>query len=277
MRINKYLAECGVCSRRKADDLVKDGRVSVNKKVVREVGTDIDEKRDVVFVDGKKVVKVTHYDYLMFNKPKGCVTTVNDERDNKSGRPKSDAENASDNSVTGAVVLKRQSLDEQSPEISRKPRKTVLDYIGGEYASKRLFPVGRLDFDSEGLLLLTNDGGLTYKLTHPSSEIPKTYIVKIEGEIEESDLAILRKGVVVDGVKFGHSKVKVTGTENGNTRLEVIIFEGKNREIRRMFEAVEKKVIFLKRVAIGDLRLGGLSRGGYRELSEGEIAYLLNL
>ncbi len=277
MRINKYLAECGVCSRRKADDLVKDGRVSVNKKVVREVGTDIDEKRDVVFVDGKKVVKVTHYDYLMFNKPKGCVTTVNDERDNKSGRPKSDAENMSDNSVTGAVASKRQSLDERSPEISRKPRKTVLDYIGGEYASKRLFPVGRLDFDSEGLLLLTNDGGLTYKLTHPSSEIPKTYIVKIEGEIEESDLAILRKGVVVDGVKFGHSKVKVTGTENGNTRLEVIIFEGKNREIRRMFEAVEKKVIFLKRVAIGDLRLGGLSRGGYRELSEGEIAYLLNL
>lgn len=277
MRINKYLAECGVCSRRKADELVKEGRVSVNKKVVREVGTDIDEKRDIVFVDGKKVVKVTHYDYLMFNKPKGCVTTVNDERDNKSGRPKSDAENASDNSVTGAAVLKRQSLDEKSPEISRKPRKTVLDYIGGEYASKRLFPVGRLDFDSEGLLLLTNDGGLTYKLTHPSSEIPKTYIVKIEGEIEESDLAVLRKGVVVDGVKFGHSKVKVTGTENGNTRLEVIIFEGKNREIRRMFEAVEKKVIFLKRVAIGDLRLGGLSRGGYRELSEGEIAYLLNL
>ena len=145
------------------------------------------------------------------------------------------------------------------------------------YKDKRLHPVGRLDYDSEGLLLLTNDGDMTFKLTHPSSEIPKTYIVKIEGSIEESDLAILRKGVTVDGVKYGRCKVKVTGVEDGNTRLEVVIFEGKNREIRRMFEAVEKNVIFLKRVAIGELRLGGLSRGGLRELNEGEISYLVSL
>ena len=158
----------------------------------------------------------------------------------------------------------------------KKPRRTVVDYLG-EYKDKRLHPVGRLDYDSEGLLLLTNDGDMTYKLTHPSSEISKTYIVRIEGSIEESDLAILRKGVTVDGVKYGRCKVKVTGVEDGNTRLEVVIFEGKNREIRRMFEAVEKNVTFLKRVAIGELRLGGLSRGGYRELGEGEIAYLAKL
>ena len=267
MRINKYLAECGVCSRRNADELVKQGRVSVNKKVVRELGFDVDVDKDIVFVDGKKVVKVTHYDYIMFYKPKGCVTTLDDSKDNKSGRPKTELESSS----------APQKPQNEPQEEKKRPRKTVLDYFGGDFKNKRLYPVGRLDYDSEGLLLLTNDGDLTYKLTHPSSEIPKTYIVKIEGTIEESDLAILRKGVKIDGVKYGHSKVKLTGIEDGNARLEVIIFEGKNREIRRMFEAVEKKVIFLKRVAIGDLRLGGLSCGGYRELSEVEIAYLKKL
>lgn len=294
MRINKYLAECGVCSRRKADELVAQGRVTVNKKVVREVGSDIDELKDVVYVDGKKVVKVTHYDYLMFYKPKGCVTTLNEDRDNKSGRPKTQAEK-------DAMAQSQDNGDNLAENKHSKPRKIVTDFIGDDYKNKRLYPVGRLDYESEGLLLLTNDGSLTYKLTHPSSEIPKTYIVKIEGTIEESDLAILRKGVTVDGVKFGRCKVKVTGIEKVNnnkksmidakdpslndiddsgelfTRLEVILFEGKNREIRRMFSAVEKNVVFLKRVAIGDLRLGGLARGKYRPLNEGEIAYLLNL
>ncbi|MDE6060445.1 MAG: rRNA pseudouridine synthase [Clostridia bacterium] len=275
MRINKYLAECGVCSRRKADELVKAGRVSVNKKVVREVGSEVDETNDTVFVDGKKVVRVTHYDYVMFNKPKGCVTTMNDDRDNKSGRKKSDAEG--DNSNGSASGRDRGTVDgAQGADVKKKPRRTVIDYLDG-YKDKRLFPVGRLDYDSEGLLLLTNDGDMTYKLTHPSSEIPKTYVVRIEGSIEESDLAILRKGVTVDGVKYGRSKVRVTGVEGNDTRLEVVIFEGKNREIRRMFEAVEKNVVFLKRVAIGELRLGGLSRGGYRELSESEVAYLAKL
>ena len=302
MRINKYLAECGVCSRRKADELVKEGRVSVNKKVVREVGTDVDESKDVVYVDGKKVVRVTHYDYLLFYKPKGCVTTLNEDKDNKSGRKKTDAE--LEEIKNRAEKLAKQGIVEEQKEYS-KPRKIITDYIGEDYKNKRLYPVGRLDYDSEGLLLLTNDGNLTYKLTHPSSEIPKTYIVKIEGTIDESDLATLRKGVTVDGVKYGRSKVKVTGiekvgeskkatinpkdtlakeaiemsddTSNGYTRLEVIIFEGKNREIRRMFEAVEKKVVFLKRVAIGELRLGGLARGAYRPLNDMEVAYLLDL
>lgn len=297
MRINRYLAECGVCSRRKADELVQQGRVSVNKKIVREVGTDIDENKDVVFVDGKKVVRVTHYDYLLFYKPKGCVTTLNEDRDNKSGRPKTEAEQN--------AVNKRCDNSPIESEDKKKPRKIVTDFIGDDYKNKRLYPVGRLDYDSEGLLLLTNDGNVTYKLTHPSSEIPKTYVVKIEGTIEESDLAILRKGVSVDGVKYGRCKVKVTGIEkvkqnskkavydpkdplviggylqDGDervyTRLEVIIFEGKNREIRRMFEAVEKNVVFLKRTAIADLRLGGLARGKYRPLNENEIAYLLDL
>ena len=277
MRINKYLAECGVCSRRKADEYVKAGRVSVNKKIVREVGSEIDENKDVVYVDGKKVVHITHYDYIMFNKPKGCVTTMDDTRDDKSGRKKQ--EDADKNTARKREISQESAKSAQQDKgmgEGKKPRRTVVDYLG-EYKDKRLHPVGRLDYDSEGLLLLTNDGDMTYKLTHPSSEISKTYIVRIEGSIEESDLAILRKGVTVDGVKYGRCKVNVTGVEDGNTRLEVVIFEGKNREIRRMFEAVEKNVTFLKRVAIGELRLGGLSRGGYRELGEGEIAYLAKL
>lgn len=277
MRINKYLAECGVCSRRKADEYVKAGRVSVNKKIVREVGSEIDENKDVVYVDGKKIVHITHYDYIMFNKPKGCVTTMDDTRDDKSGRKKQ--EDADKNTARKREISQESVKSVQQDKgigEGKKPRRTVVDYLG-EYKDKRLHPVGRLDYDSEGLLLLTNDGDMTYKLTHPSSEISKTYIVRIEGSIEESDLAILRKGVTVDGVKYGRCKVKVTGVEDGNTRLEVVIFEGKNREIRRMFEAVEKNVTFLKRVAIGELRLGGLSRGGYRELGEGEIAYLAKL
>ena len=302
MRINKYLAECGVCSRRKADELVKEGRVSVNKKVVREVGTDVDETKDIVFVDGKKVVRVTHYDYLLFYKPKNCVTTLNEDNDNKSGRKKTDKE--LEEIKNRAEKLAAKGIVEEVKEHS-KPRKIITDFIGDDYKNKRLYPVGRLDYDSEGLLLLTNDGDLTYKLTHPSSEIPKTYVVKIEGTIDESDLAALRKGVTVDGVKYGRSKVKITGIEKVKdtkkavidpkdilareaiecnedtsgvfTRLEVIIFEGKNREIRRMFEAVEKKVVFLKRVAIGELRLGGLARGAYRPLNEMEIAYLYTI
>ncbi len=234
MRLNKYLAECGVCSRRKADEIIAAGRVSVNGRKVAELGTEVREGTDVVFLDGKKIVPVTHYEYLMFNKPKGCVTTRSDE----------------------------------------KGRKTVFDYIGTE---RRLVPVGRLDYDSEGLLLFTDDGDLTYRLTHPSAAVPKTYIVKIEGEIAESDLAILRKGATYEGVKFSRCKVKLLGEENGLSRLEVVITEGKNREIRKMFAAVEKNVVFLKRTAIGDLRLGGLGRGCSRELNEYEIAYLKSL
>ncbi len=263
MRINKYLAECGVCSRRKADELVKSGRVSVNKKTVTEAGFDVDEQKDVVYVDSKKVVRATHYTYLMFNKPKRCVTTLDDESDNKSGRPSKASEQG------------KNKASEQSKQPSKDTkRRTIYDYIPEEYRQRRLFPVGRLDYDSEGLLLLTNDGDLTFRLTHPSHEIPKTYAVKIEGEIQESDLAILRKGVKFEGVQYAKCKVKVTAVEKEATRLEVVLTEGKNREVRRMFEAVEKNVIFLKRIAIGELRLGGLSRGGCRELNENEVAYL---
>lgn len=235
MRLNKYIAECGVASRRGADGLIEEGRIKVNGKSVTQPGTVIDEDNDTVLLDGKKIERVRRSIYLMLNKPKGCVSTVKDD----------------------------------------KGRKTVLDYI--DIKDKRLFPIGRLDYDSEGLLLLTNDGDLAFKLTHPSHDIPKTYIAKVEGEVPESDLAVLRKGIVLDGIHTHRAKIKLLEYNEGISRLEVTIYEGRNRQVRRMFESIGKQVVFLKRTGIGDLRLGGLSRGTYRYLTEKEIQLLKNL
>lgn len=235
MRLNKYIAECGVASRRGADGLIEEGRIKVNGKSVTQPGTVIDEDNDTVLLDGKKIERVRRSIYLMLNKPKGCVSTVKDD----------------------------------------KGRKTVLDYI--DIKDKRLFPIGRLDYDSEGLLLLTNDGDLAFKLTHPSHDIPKTYIAKVEGEVPECDLAVLRKGIVLDGIQTHRAKIKLLEYTEGISRLEVTIYEGRNRQVRRMFESIGKQVVFLKRTGIGDLRLGGLSRGTYRYLTEKEIQLLKNL
>lgn len=233
IRINKYLADSGVCSRRNADKLVEEGRVKINNVPVTELGKTVNENNDTVTVDGIIVKPVKNYVYVLFYKPKGCITTANDE----------------------------------------KGRKTIFDYID---LKERLFPIGRLDYDSEGLLILTNDGALAQKISHPSNEIPKTYIVKVEGDMPEHKLAQLRKGVIVDGEKTKRSKVKLLeySEDTRISRLEVTITEGRNRQVRKMFEAVERNVIFLKRVAVGELRLGGLKRGGYRFLKDYEIEYL---
>ncbi len=237
VRLNKFIAECGVASRRGADKLISDGKVKVNGAVVTKLGVEINDKSDVVSVDGVVLKQAERKVYLMMNKPKGCVCTAQDEDKN---------------------------------------RKTVYDYLETDV---RVFSVGRLDYDSEGLLLFTNDGELANYLTHPSHEIPKTYVVKVEGEVPENDLALLRKGVTLDGVKTKRAKIKFKETEQAGKifKYEMTIFEGKNRQIRRMFEAVGKNVVFLKRVAIGDLRLGGLGRGKTRYLSDFEVEYLKNL
>lgn len=154
-------------------------------------------------------------------------------------------------------------------------RKTVLDIMPEEY--KTLKPVGRLDYDSEGLLLMTNDGDLAYVLTHPSHEITKTYVVKVEGEVKESQLAVMRAGVVIDGVRLSKCKVKILERIGKDTKLEVVISEGKNRQVRKMFDAVGLNVVFLKRTQIGDLKLGGLTRGKCRPLNNTEILYLKSL
>ena len=234
MRINKYIAEAGVASRRNADQMVKDGRVSVNGKKIAECGLDVDPTNDVVYVDGVKITPLRRYTYVMFNKPKGCITTASDEFG----------------------------------------RKTIYDYLE-QFAGKGLFPVGRLDYDSEGLLLLTNDGALAQVLTHPSYEVPKTYLVKIEGKIGEEELKKIRNGVKgTDGVRYAPAKVFPKEITETHSRLEITVTEGKNREVRRIFEAVGKNVVFLCRRKVGDLSLGGLSRGTARYLTDKEVAYL---
>lgn len=215
--------------------MILQGRVKVNGKTVETLGTTVRPDIDSVSVDGTIVRPVASYSYVLFYKPKGCITSVRDD----------------------------------------KGRKTVFDYL--DLKIPGLVPVGRLDYDTEGMLLLTNDGDLAFALTHPSHEVPKTYSVRIEGEILESELATLRKGVVIDGKKTARSKVKRIEYKDGFTKLQVTITEGRNRQIRKMFEAVGKQVVFLKRVAVGELRLGGLARGGYRFLHDDEIAYLKSL
>lgn len=201
------------------------------------MGVSVDTRSDTVFVDGRVVQPVSKYSYIMLYKPKGCITSVSDD----------------------------------------KGRKTVFDYLR-DVSVPHLVPVGRLDYDTEGLLILTNDGDAVYALTHPSHEVEKTYIVKVEGEIPEHKLAQLRKGVILDdGTKAGRSKVKLLAFEDGVSKLQVTISEGKNRQIRRMFAAVGEEVVFLKRIAVGAIRLGGLARGAYRYLNDAEIAYIKTL
>ena len=234
MRINKYLATCGIASRRKVEEYITSGRVKVNGKVETNLSADILEN-DVVLFDDKIVELKNEFEYYMLNKPKGVVSSASDDRG----------------------------------------RKTVTSLIN---TSERIYPVGRLDYDSEGLLILTNDGELTNKLTHPKHLISKTYLVKIDSKITEQEIVTLENGVVIDGYKLHPSKIKLL--ENGKkfSKLEVVIFEGRNREIRKMFETLKKKVIFLKRVKIADLKLdNNLNRGQYRKLTHSEVDYLKNL
>lgn len=230
VRLNKYLADCGVGSRRECDALIENGQVKVNGKVVA-LGYMVKDG-DRVSVRDKRIGDKQRLSYIMLNKPKGCVTTVKDDLG----------------------------------------RKTVMDFVPDIKA--RLYPVGRLDYDTEGLLILTNDGDLSNRLTHPRNEINKTYICRISGILKESERATLEKGVLIDGVKTAPAKVKIVEQDQHHTRCEVIIHEGRNHQVKKMFEAVGKEVEFLKRVAIGELRLGGLKRGEYRFLSELEIEYL---
>ena len=231
MRINKFLAESGVCSRRAADKLIEEGSVKVNGKICV-IGQDIDEFSDSVSVNGKKINLPTSFEYYIMNKPKGYVCTVKDDRD----------------------------------------RKTVMNLLPENI--KRVVPVGRLDYDTEGLLLFTNDGELTFKLTHPRNEIPKTYLVKTEKPVSEKDISALKQGVIIDGVKTKKCNVRFIETTKTGSKLHITITEGRNRQIRKMIEAINNSVDFLKRIKIGDLTLKGLNRGEIRKLTQGEIEYL---
>lgn len=233
MRINKFLAQSGVASRRECDRLIADGEVTVNGKPAS-LGMEISDD-DEVFVNGNKVV-LKKNEYYILNKPKGYICSVSDE----------------------------------------KGRKTVLDLMPKGIG--RIYPVGRLDYDSEGLLILTTDGELAQKLTHPSNEVPKTYLVKIEGTITESGLNPIRSGVEIEGGYVTKKcKAHIVETNRDYTKIHITITEGKNREIRKMFSAIGKEVMLLKRIKVGELTLRGLDRGEYRKLTRQEVAYLMNI
>ena len=232
MRINKFLAACGVASRRECDKLIESGAVKVNGQTAL-LGTDVSDG-DSVTVNGNPV-SVKKNEYYILNKPKGYICTVRDD----------------------------------------KGRKTVLDLM--PQGVGRIYPVGRLDYDSEGLLILTTDGALAQHLTHPSNEVPKTYLVKIEGTITEAGLNPIRSGIDIGGYVTKKCKAHIVETNKEYTKIHVTVTEGKNREIRRMFEAIGKEVTLLKRIKIGEISLRGLDRGAYRKLSKEEVAYLQSI
>lgn len=234
MRLQKYLAACGVASRRTAEKMIADGRVSVDGQTVTEMGVQVEDGQQIC-VDGKPVQLESQKYYIMYHKPAGEVTTASD------------------------------------PE----GRATVLDKFRDFPA--RLYPVGRLDYDSEGLLLLTNDGDLTERMLHPSMEVEKVYLARVSNQVTPQEARRLESGVMVDGRKTARAKVKLLTVGSLYTDMLVTIHEGRNRQVRKMVEQVGHQVVMLRRIRFGPLRLGDLPRGMWRELTEEERQQLSRL
>ena len=230
MRINQFIASAGVCSRRKADELIEEKRVKVNGEILTSLGYHV-EDGDIVEVDGAKIEPASKKVYYLLNKPTGYVTSTAD----KEGRPL----------VTNLV-----------PD------------------SVRVFPVGRLDFNTSGLLILTNDGDLSNKLMHPSHEFPKKYLVRAQGILGRREAAILEKGVDIGDFVTSPAEVHLIKHDRNSTVAEIIIHEGKNRQVRRMFKAIGYPVLELSRTGLGDLTIGKLAVGQCRKLSPAEVEYL---
>jgi len=236
MRLQKYMAMCGVAARRKCEEIISAGRVSVNGVIVTEMGTQV-EDGDEVRVDGAVIMPEEEKRYVLYHKPAGEVTTVSDE----------------------------------------KGRETVMDRFRD--FPVRLYPVGRLDYDSEGLLLLTNDGELAQRLTHPSCEVDKVYLARVTGNPSNEAIDRLRRGVYMEGDqrKTYPAEVRVVRDESLFSDIVVTIHEGRNRQVRRMFDAVGHKVLLLRRIRFGCVELGSLRRGEWRELTQEEIDALHRL
>lgn len=231
IRLQKHLSECGIASRRKAEELIEQGKVKINGHIAS-LGAKVDPKRDKVTVRGKAVVPVNEKIYIMLNKPRGYITTMRDE-------------------------LGRKNVSELTAD-----------------AGARLFPVGRLDRDSEGLLIMTNDGDFANKLTHPSSHVNKTYRVTVRGNAEEEQILKMKEGILLDGKKTLPCDCFVAERKADRTVLIFIIHEGRNRQIRRMCEAVGLEVMRLKRTEIAGVKLGMLPQGKWRPLNEREMRRL---
>ncbi len=233
MRINKYIAQSGICSRRKADELILNGNVKVNGAVLKEPGYDVLEG-DVVNVNGTDITVQDDLVYYLLNKPVGFVTTVKDEQD----------------------------------------RATVMDLVSD--IGERVFPVGRLDMNTSGALILTNDGKASYRLTHPKTEVFKTYHALVSGVVSKEKLWKLRNGIDIGGYVTKPAHVTILRENKNSTILEISISEGKNRQVRKMCKAVGNPVQELMRVSIGEVRLGRLKEGTYRKLTKAEIEFIKN-
>lgn len=231
MRLQKYLARCGVASRRACEKLIEQGKVAVNGTVVTTLGSKV-VPGDTVTVDGAPVKEESKKVYIMLNKPEGYVTTVSDEQG----------------------------------------RSTVMELI--EDVHQRVYPVGRLDFNTEGLLLMSNDGDFTMKVTHPSHKMDKVYQAVVSGVPSHFDIEKLERGVYIDGVKTAKAKASLISAEGGRALVELTIHEGRNRQVRKMFDAIGYPVVKLKRVAIGNIVLGNLPLGKWRHLNPNEVKYL---
>ncbi len=232
VRLQKFLAESGVASRRKSEELIEQGKVKVNGKIAV-IGDKINPKKDTVTVSGKKIIKTKNYTYILLHKPRGFITTMNDEMD----------------------------------------RKCVAQLIKDVPA--RVYPVGRLDKDSEGMLLFTNDGEFANAMTHPTKHVPKTYRVTVRPGITEEQITALTTGIIIDDRMTAPASVRVVTKQENRVVIEIILYEGRNRQIRKMCEAIGLEVARLKRTAIGSIKLGMLKQGEYRELHEDEVRKLM--
>lgn len=234
MRINKYIASCGIASRRKAEELITENRVKVNGNIVSELSFQIDENKDKVEVDGKVIGLEEKLVYVMLNKPEGYVTTVKDQFD----------------------------------------RKSVIDLV--KDIDARVYPIGRLDYETSGLLLLTNDGDLTYKLTHPKHEVDKTYVATLKGIPTASEMTNFEKGLYIEDYKTSPAKIKIVkkNEEKNYCVCEIKIHEGRNRQVRKMCRAINHPVMNLRRKAMGKIVLSDVEIGQYRYLTSEEVDYL---
>lgn len=228
IRLQKYLSQCAVASRRKSEELILAGKVKVNGKIA-DLGDKIDPKRDTVTVSGKKIVSSKKHYYIMLHKPRGFITTMEDE-------------------------------------MGRKCVAELVKDVGA-----RVYPVGRLDRDSEGLLLMTNDGEFANHLTHPSKHVPKTYRVTVRPGVTEDQLFAFNEGIEIDGKKTAPADAHIIEKSENRVVLEVILHEGRNRQIRRMCVALGLEVARLKRTHIGSVKLGMLPQGKWRNLTEDEV------
>ncbi|MBP5427387.1 MAG: rRNA pseudouridine synthase [Clostridiales bacterium] len=228
IRLNSYIARCGVASRRKADCLIRDGHVFVNGEKVSDMGIKVTTK-DVVKVDGKIIKMPCDKVYILLNKPTGVITSCKDQFD----------------------------------------RPTVIDIVGD--IGVRLHTVGRLDYDTSGLIILTNDGELTNMLTHPKYHVEKTYVAKVKGQLTNQDVYQLENGIVIDDeYKTLPARIKILQKNKDTTRVKIVIREGKNRQIRKMFKNIGHKVLLLERVQIGNIKINDLKKGEFRYLSKQE-------